>query len=160
MSLDAKTKELLNDFADTQPALNDRDKPFPQSKIELGTLLDEAHGAIRSARALYKPASDGGTDGEAYSLDLSIPAGALITRSWAIVNTTSSAAATLDFSTVAGSVDLGSVADATAATGDHEDKQAAPEAVPADTSVQVEVSGASVTDGEFLLIVEYIYPVK
>ena len=34
MALDTKTKELLNKFADSQVALNDRDKPRGSSEIQ------------------------------------------------------------------------------------------------------------------------------
>ena len=63
MALNSKTILLLNKFAETQVALNDRDKPRGQSEIQLGTLLNEAHGALRSASVLYTPLEHGAAVG-------------------------------------------------------------------------------------------------
>lgn len=45
MALDAKTKQLLNDFSKSQIALNDISKPAATSGIQLGDLIDEAMNA-------------------------------------------------------------------------------------------------------------------
>ena len=165
MSLSAKVKELLNKFADTQVALNDRDLPRGQSQVQLGDLLDEAHGSLRSVSVTYTPASDGGTLGTTYSLgSSSIPAGAIITRAWIAenANVTAGAGATLDitvgatsltggpqlFSAMAGIKDA--VADFTATL---------PETTTGGKP-KVAIAVANVTGGQLLVTIEYIYPVN
>jgi hypothetical protein len=45
MTLDPKIKELLNKFADTQPALRLPEQPLEKSNIFLGDLLEQAVNA-------------------------------------------------------------------------------------------------------------------
>lgn len=51
----ASVKALLNKFSLSQPALNDRSKPFPSSAIQLGDVIDaaqsEAQGSADDAEA-------------------------------------------------------------------------------------------------------------
>lgn len=49
--MEAKTKELLNKFADSQPALNDKDKPHATAPIQLGDLIAAVEAAAAAAQA-------------------------------------------------------------------------------------------------------------
>lgn len=164
MALSNKVKELLNKFADTQIALNIPGLPADQSKIQLGDLLDEAHGAIRSASVVYDVARDGGTDGESYVIKgHNIPSGAIITRAWIAENVALvGVGASLDVK--AGSVSLSGGAQLIAAfAGINEAKADFAAVIPAvagGSSVSIDVSGADVTAGQLLITFEYIYPVN
>ena len=163
MALETKTKELLNKFADSQPALNDRDKPFGQSQIKLGDLLDQAHGGIRSASVLYTASKDGLTAGETYSLSGdSIPVGAIITRAWIAENVALAGGVGASLDITIGSTSLSGGAQLLAAlAGVNEAKADLSATLPESTSggkVKVAVSGADLTAGQLLITYEYIYP--
>jgi len=157
MALDTKTKELLNKFADSQVALNDRDKPRGSSEIQLGTLLDEAHGAVRSSSYLYSPAVDGLTSGEVYSLKgASIPTGAIITRAWIAANVAlSSAGGTGTVAIDVGGVSLLVATDADTITISTYSTAAATSGGKPTATIAVENLDAV---GQLLVTVEYIYP--
>lgn len=164
MALEPKTKDLLNKLADSQPGLNDKDLPRSQSGIKLGDLLNEAHGALRTAKALYTPARDGGTSGSTYVLSgEAVPQGAIITRAWiaedvALVGV----GASLNIQIGATSLTGGAQA-ITALVGILESKADLSATLPEATSggkVTVAVSGANVTAGQLLIAFEYIYPVS
>jgi hypothetical protein len=57
-ALDAKVKDLLNKYADTQPALRLPNEPFDSSNIKLGDVID-------SAATQYTPATPGDWNGAA-----------------------------------------------------------------------------------------------
>jgi len=157
MALDTKTKELLNKFADSQVALNDRDKPRGSSEIQLGTLLDEAHGAVRSSSYLYSPAVDGLTSGEVYSLKgASIPTGAIITRAWIAVNSALTSPATGAVAIDLGGVELLASTDADSITGITPYSTAA--ATSGGKPTATIAAGNLDAVGQLLVTVEYIYP--
>jgi len=166
MSLSSKVKELLNKFADTQVALNDKDLPRGQSQIQLGDLLDEAHGSLRSMSVTYTPARDGGTSGSTYSLGTSsIPAGAIITRAWIAENSNvlAGAGATLDITVGATSL-TGGAQLFSAFAGVLESAAAPLSATLPETTTggvpKVAIAVANVTGGQLLVTIEYIYPVN
>lgn len=49
--MEAKTKELLNKFADSQPALQDKDLPHAEAPVQLGDLLQDLEDAATAAQA-------------------------------------------------------------------------------------------------------------
>jgi hypothetical protein len=163
MALDSKVKELLNKFADSQIALNIPGLPADQSKIKIGDLLDEAHGAVRSASVSYSFGKDGGVIGSIRLDGHLVPAGAIITRAWIAekANLTGGVGAEIDVKIGATSLTGGpqllaaiagvkeSVADFTATL---------PEA-SSGGSVVVDVSVAALTAGQLLIAFEYIDPV-
>jgi len=166
MALEKTTKDLLNKFADSQPALNDDFSPRDSSGVKLGDILDEAHGAVRSKSVTYTASSDGGTAGSTYTLKgASVPAGAIITRAWvaenvALVGTplTSTLDVTIGATSLTGGAKL-----ITALTGIQEAKADLTATLPEATSggaPKVTVAGADVTAGQLLITFEYIYPVS
>ena len=163
MALEKLTKDLLNKFAEQQPALNDRSKPRGQSEIQLGDLIDESHGAVRSKSVTYTPASDGGTTGASYSIkDGAVPAGAIITRAWIAENSTlvSAGAATLDV-TIGSTSLTGGAQLITALTGVKESAADLTATLPEASSggaPTITVGVADVTAGQLLITFEYIYP--
>lgn len=165
MALSDKVKELLNKFADSQIALNIPSLPADQSKIQLGDLLDEAHGAIRSASVIYDVARDGGTNGESYVIKgHDIPSGAIITRAWIAENVALAGGVGASLDVKAGSVSLSQGAQLIAAfAGINEAKADFAAVIPAvagGSSISIDVSGADVTAGQLLITFEYIYPVN
>lgn len=58
MALDSVIKKLLNDFADSQPALRYPGKPLGTSNIQLGDLLEDALSESAS-EASYAPTTAG-----------------------------------------------------------------------------------------------------
>lgn len=51
MAISKKQKELLNLLALSQPALNDSEKPFPESSLKLGDLIDSMQSEIDTLKA-------------------------------------------------------------------------------------------------------------
>ncbi len=163
--ISSKLKKLLNKFAETQPALQDRSFPFPKSSIQLGDLLDEAHGMLRSKSYVYAPAADGGTAGETYYLKgFSIPQGAIITRAYIAegVDLAGDAGATLDLQVGTTSLTGGAQGFASfdAVQSSNDDFSAGLPETTSGGPVKAIVASADLTAGQLQIVVEYIYPVK
>ena len=163
MALDSKVKDLLNKFADSQIALNIQGEPADSSAIQIGTLLDEAHGALRSGTVKYDVLNDGGVSGQTYILDgHKIPAGAIITRAW-IAEQVNVVGVGASLDVLVGTTSLtGGAALIAEFVGVKESVAGFTATLPEVTSggnIKVTVSGANVTAGKLLISFEYIYPV-
>lgn len=160
-----KIKKLLNKFTETQPALQDISRPFPQSAVKLGDLLDEAHGSLRSTSYMYAPLADGGTAGQTYNLaGANIPQGAIITRAYIAegVDLVGDVGATLDLQVGTTSLTNGAQGFASfdGVQSSIDDFSATLPETTSGGPVKAVVASADLTAGQLQIFVEYIYPVK
>lgn len=58
MAITSKQKDSLNLLAKSQPALNDAEKPFPESALKLGDLISEMQSEIDSLKAAVSSLED------------------------------------------------------------------------------------------------------
>lgn len=172
MALDATSKALLNKFAETQVALNDRFFPRGQSEILLGDLIDDATNDKKTVKCSYNFAQQGGAVGDYLLLkadgsSFQLPENAILTGLWTRMLSTfaSGGLATVGLKTGAqvikaqtafDNVDWTGVDDQTAAA--QTNTVTVPTLIAATGSLLLEVADADLTGGAVDLWVEYLTP--
>jgi len=174
MSLDAIKKRLLNLLGESQPALNDPNKPRATSNVNLGDIIDDISTLQDTAaadivelqgnkeyttEATYDFAVDGGAQG-AIDLGVEIPAGAIVTR---LVTRAETSLASAGLATVALGAGVAAFKAATAFddasyVGLDFQTLAAPVLVAAAANLEFTIADADLTDGKMRIMVSYVMP--
>jgi len=160
MSLDATKKRLLNLLGQSQPALNDKDKPYATSNILLGDIIDELYVRTqeRTVDATYDFDVHGGAQGT-IDLGLAVPSGAIVTRLVTRAITALAGAGSSVAIEVGSAVLKGATAfDDASYTGLKFQTLSDPVLVADGGNLEWVISGADLTDGKMRVIVSYILP--
>lgn len=177
MGLSASIRNMLNKFADTQPALQLPGQPAGTANTanpKLGDLMADAlNSQIRTADCLYDFAANGGAistinlqkltqsqqpQGVTITLPILIPAGAIITKVYTDVLT---ALASGGASTVAVAVGTDVVVPAqaySAYTGVQGETTGLPLKSANGGPVQMTIAAATLTAGKMRIVVDYLKP--
>jgi hypothetical protein len=154
MALTTTQKDLLNKFSDTQIALRDKDKKYPESSMPLGDLMESALAGPKLLSFTYDFAKAGGTVGT--KVLGSIPAGYKLTgRLWTDV-TTALAGAGSSVAIEAGATVLvaATAFDDAALVGFDAQAAFTPLKLAAATNLEWVISGAVLTAGKATVYVE------
>lgn len=164
MSIASGTVDLLNKFADSQPALNDQTQPAASSAVKLGDLLTQVDSEVKVARGEYKFAVSGGATG-VYRTGISIPANSVITRVYTRAVTAFASAGSATVAVKVGAVTLKAAtafddADYTAVIDQTDSANTSAITVPVLVTtageITLTVAAAALTDGNYKIWVEYL----
>lgn len=156
MAISQKDKQLLNDLAKSQPALNREGEPFPASAVAVGDMMASA-----SSRACIKVTYNFAIHGGAISPDIvlggSIPAGAIVTEVLAEVLTAATSGGTPAIDLKVGTTQVVTAADPLALSGISAMTVVLGK-VAGDGKVRLDIDSATLTDGKIAFYISYINP--
>lgn len=155
MALDTNTKTLLNEFAKSQPALQEIGKPYPESSLKLGDVLENLSAAT-VVKATYDFAKMGGTVGTK-ALGVSLPAGCIVTRMWTDAESSLTSGGLAEVALEAGSTVLKAATAFDDASYVGVDAQSlTPAKLAAASELELVISVAPLTGGKLNIFVEYL----
>lgn len=159
MSLSAKARQLLNLFSQSQPALQDKDKPAGAATIFLGDTL-EALSSQEVVEATYDFSKLGGAVG-ALTLGLSLPKGAIVTQLWTDAQTamTSGGSATVALSAGAEVLKAATAFDDASYIG-VDQHLSAPIKLATGGQLTLTIAAAALTAGKLRICLAYLKPAK
>jgi hypothetical protein len=159
MSLSAKAKQLLNLFSQSQPALQDKDKPAGAATIFLGDTLENL-SSQEVVEATYDFAKLGGAI-SAKQLGLLLPKDAIVTQIWtdALTALTSGGSATVALSAGSDAL-LAATAFNDAALSGTDQQLSAPVKLANGGQLTLTIAAAALTAGKLRVCVAYLKPAK
>jgi hypothetical protein len=148
-------KSLLNEFTKSQPALQDPKKPYPESSLKLGDLLDNL-SASTTVKATYDFSKNGGAVGT-IGLGVTLPAGAIVTGLWTDAETALASGGLAEVALEAGSTTLKAAAAFDDVSYIGVDAQSlTPVKLSAASELEVVITVAALTAGKLNIFVEYL----
>lgn len=150
--MDSLTKKLLNDFSKTQPALRGPGKRYDEV-VKIGDLIEGAvdnKKTVLSAKVLPRAQGD-------YYLDISVPAGAIVTELYTQSDSLASGTSAAEIAIAADGASL-QAADVIGNYTPLRDHGISISSVATAAKVKVTVSVEDITAGELKVIVGFIRP--